>query len=210
MYLGLLDLALVAMSRDKERVVFCYDDDDQLHLQSMGEIANALVFPMTIEGFESSSGRHDPQNTWYVCAARHDWTKGPFQSLNHFMPCWHKDQVPKHVWDFVKCKADSDVASSRLEMAQILATHAQNPGAPSDLTEASFRSVLDKYTVLEKKEIFFSEAERVGLVCQEVPGDGDCGIWSLLALESGPSHEGHTAGDVKLMRTASWIVFDIF
>ena len=99
-YLGVLDLALLAIQRKKDVVLLYYDNErpeGPLAMRSLAELIETLTggaekFP--------GVGSCDPKSadTWILALCRADFHRCDFESMNHFMPVYPKAQV-KEDWE---------------------------------------------------------------------------------------------------------------
>ena len=102
-YLGLVDLLLLAQSRDKNLVCCCLDNDTPRCMSLVKFVEESLE--VKFSDFSADPSVSD-KNTWFVICCRADCQRVDFLSLNHFMPACHKLQLGEEMWDKA-CAASS-------------------------------------------------------------------------------------------------------
>lgn len=99
-YLGLLDIALLAIQRKKDIVLLYYDNEraeGPLATRSLADLIETLTggaekFPCV------GSCDLKSEDTWILAPCRADFRRCDFQSMNHFMPVYPRAQV-KEDWE---------------------------------------------------------------------------------------------------------------
>lgn len=95
MFLGLADLALLSLSREKNMLVVFYDNEKQGApkcvpiLQLMNEFLSDDYHKFEVE---ESPDMSSPV-TWVAAGCRGDFKRGPFLHMNHYVPAYPKVQL---------------------------------------------------------------------------------------------------------------------
>ena len=176
-FLGWGDVAIHANQFWHEVMVLCWDDNDE-GLLPLSRRLNALT------GFDFGSDQPpdlSKSSTWIIAWTRADYQKGPFQSLNHALPMFHRKQLPDdfdRLTESMMSKFDQRVKKIRMQLSL----------CEDEVDEDVFikASLEDTLLTLEKKRLFFRDMIDRDLMPVDVPGDGNCCIWSIIALQAGP------------------------
>ena len=200
-YLGILDLAMWAMDREKELFIIYHDDEykDIPAVRPVDDICQDFV-PAALSWGQRKSGDMGSKNTWVVSACKADFTKGGFRQLNHFVPVFTRQQMGA-LWDEVTVKS----------MQKLKKRHAAAQSRLNDLdmddSDDEWRcSVQDQEQLLQRKLAFTDLRHSMQMHWGDVPADGNCALWSLMALEDGPVvlNQQSSTSDMILLRKASW------
>ena len=200
-YLGLGDLALLA--REDEVAVETHHWVDSSwgqpgpkslsdRLQDfMGDNAAAFGQPVGLDGSASSK-------TWVVSFTSASFARGSFFSLNHVMPLLKKELIGDQ-WEKVtsetmsKMKGKLDKVKKKLEA-----------WSDDSEDEALYESMMTRLQFLQQKMHFYQTLISDGYFPIDVPGDGNCLLWSVACLRKGASSltKEPRAKDIKQMRKA--------
>lgn len=91
--------------------------------------------------------------------------------LNHFSPVWHRAELPEGFVEEKKKAYDDELETLRRRCFEST--------DPSVLTHAS-----DRIRQIRNFQFLQKWLDRVDLFATEVPGDGNCAIWTLIALNA--------------------------
>ena len=156
----------------------------------------------------ASSGHSPPEDimhvdhesgSWNVAVLLADYTRGSYQQLNHFVPLFQKDTMGEQLWS--KLTQESSIKHAK----RIQKCQAMLPGEDESDDEfaASAREHLE---LLLRQQDFNQITESIDLFASAVPGDGNCGLWTILSLEGGPvaKCQGVDLKHVQQMREDTW------
>ena len=200
-YLGLVDIAILAASREKDVLLMVYDNETEGSptVRSLSSYFTGLDGRVQLAGEENPS-IHSP-SAWVFAACHNSFKRVEFTRLNHYMPLYPRSQLNEE-WDPMISKLvkqlDAAIARTRDHwnemqfvdaiMAQSLAQHVER---------------------LERKKVFYQESFQLGLMPAEVPGDGNCALWNMLAVQAGCFVQStlSTKERVQELRMAPWFVW---
>lgn len=200
-YLGELDLALLA-GREGPPIypTLAYWDSDGLQIRPLSTmLADFLGLGMR-EKLELGN-----METYVMLKCRADLVPGSVTELNHYIPVWHEKQLGQE--RFVLCQKiiEADVAVRKLAINEKLVEVSRAHGDP-EWADAALAGLLMDEKHLESEEKLNQELFMNGLVPFQVPGDGNCLLWSWLALEHGPDcildgkNYSRSISDSKMLR----------
>lgn len=176
-WLGLLDIALLAIQRKKD-IALLYCDNERamgpLATRSLADLIESLTggavkFPCV------GSCDLKSEDTWILAVCRADFQRGNLQSMNHFMPVYPRAQV-KEDWEQF-----TEKLRKRCERRLRAAQSSRDEESDEELHPSLDLSI----RTLRCKKQFFEGILAMDLMPAEVPGDGSCALWSILALEGG-------------------------
>ena len=178
-YVGFADLALLASVREKNVLLLVYDDE--VEGPPLMKSLTSVMHTWT-DGKFSWPGDMNPEptapNTWILAYLNGNYERCSFLQLNHFMPLYPSIQFGE-TWAAV---VDQELGSIASKLARAKAMLAN---CDSDDDEAVKQSLENNMKRLELKLKFFQTCTNMNLLPVEVPGDGDCSLWSLLAVQAG-------------------------
>ena len=172
----------MAKVRNRDVLLLIYDDEseDAPKLRPLNEMLQQLSNPTDLHG--PMPGSRDPDiedaRTWVLALTRADYARGPWLSLNHFVPLYHQSnfqgQFDEHASKLMT-KTNHLVSVSQVGLEQL-----------NEWEDDVFReSMQDQLERAENKQRFFKTCIDLGLLPKEVKCDGDCLLWSLSACASG-------------------------
>ena len=202
-FLGLPEIAMLA-EREKKNVLLLYYDNDFEDVPTLTPLAQVL-FSFTGGALGSADGELSDMaslDTWVLAACRADFVKAPFQQLNHYMPVWTKKQMGSD--DFEKtmkhslAKIDKKILSLNKKLER---------DSDDSMDEALQESILPHIGWNHRRKAFFQNLEEMGLLPVEVPGDGNCLLWSVVSLLAGPTIRSalSTLQKVEALRLDAWL-----
>ena len=160
-WLTILDLVLLAEIYKRRMLLTVYNQDCPLKVQSAEEWLQH-VCPTFLTSVEATAP------AWHI--ALHNINFEPTDDLgklNHWAPAWSQDEIGKANFDV---QYQAQVASLQQQLLV-----ARNSGQPD----------ANHLARVERQLQFAKELKLdIGWVCGEVRGDGNCGLYSLLALEN--------------------------
>ena len=180
-YLGPGDLAMLATEKGADVCTLHWDDE-------VAGVPPAVSLPERIKGLASIDGalwetqkeKDQPEASWTVAWLCSNFVRGGFLRMNHSMPLVPKEQVPD--WDQVS-KTVLEKLSRKVKKAE---SKCQNCSESSDgEAEAVMASLIERRNILQQKQLFFETMITSGRLPLDVPGDGNCLIWSLACLMKG-------------------------
>lgn len=192
-YLGILDLAILCLKRHKDVFMMFYDADFATRpgMKSLLEILQMYV--STDVGW---NGCTHPDlaspNTWVIAASRADFQTDTVNRLNHYQPAFPQQGMHPDAWNFVTSEA-----RNRLDKGIVRALKREEE-ASSD--EEWYQSLCDHTQTLKAKAEFFRRLHAAGVNPVDVPSDGDCALWTILALEHGPMVRGEKSQHEQVKR----------
>ena len=178
-YLGILDIALLARAREKDILLVYFDDDfeDAPGVSTLFEVLAKLVPGSVMPPVEKAI---DPasSSTWTVASVNASFRRGSFQQLNHFLPLFNKEAMGDNAWDTIALQ-NKDKLKKRIQ-------HSISALPPDDDPEDEFsESIREQVHVLERQLAFMDMMHRLSFHPGMVPADGNCALWTLLALDGG-------------------------
>ena len=176
-FLGLGDLALFAC-QEKVGVLTHHWVD-----RNWGE-PGPLSLNQRLQSFTGEENEFVPgpldASPWVVSFTSCTFARGSFFSLNHAMPLLHKDDIGDG-WE----KMTSDTISKMQAKLKKLQMKLDAWSADSDGDEAH-ESLTMRFQQLEQKVFFYQTLITQGYFPVDVPGDGNCLLWSMACLKKGP------------------------
>lgn len=198
-YLGLLDLALLGIKKKKEiRLVF-HDDDfkDAPPIKNLKEVIS-VMYPDAgpCFNFESDSA------PWYIGVTKANYARAPQRQLDHFVALFLKEEIGDGMWDLVTSSHEKKF-QKRYDF--LLRQIQEN----DDSDEEFVRSLYDHFQPLENQKAFVNAMKTLSLRSVLVPGDGNCALWTILALEVGPvaGNQVGTMQEVMELRKDACVVY---
>lgn len=187
-YLGVLDLVLLALLGGKDVVLVVHvKDNDATTVQN---VPLRKYLEDTVSGIVLEDLNPDPdfssESTWFVAAVRADHkatSLSEFFEVNHFIPAWHKSQLPESDWKLLTGKAKLALADKQLKISKQI--HGCMSSATKGQNSEALASLLEMQEIYEDEESEFHDFEFHDFFISTVPGDGNCCLWTLLALRGG-------------------------
>lgn len=184
-YLGLVDIAMLALAKRKRIILLTADKGG---LKSPTDILKVLAdqLPPQVHLDLSDCKVDEPidtsnPNVWFLLYCRADFKVDNILSMNHFLPLWHCDQLGKEDWEYAVQTSLHDLS----EKNYALATHMQ----AENIEDEVFESLLEQSVLIESTKAMLDKLNEMKFVAQMVPADGNCGPFSLAALERGKPQE---------------------
>lgn len=181
-FLGLGDLALIAAERKKSVLVLCYDTEAAAvpGLHSLGSMLNSLSEGCWDPSLDLKADTSD-HNTWVVAYVNcGSWARTPFQSLNHMLPLFSQSLCGAN-WSTL-CQTLMAKLDHRVNKLGRLAAIAAED---SDENDECHLSLVEQVSLAESKRVFFKLMMDAGFCACDVPAEGNCFPWSVLALQAG-------------------------
>ena len=100
-------------------------------------------------------------------------------NLNHFVPAWSSADLGLEDWEVARNHCLDNICERKLSNAQMIR------GLPADSPDEVLNSLLDAGDTLQAWEDMQGWLRGHSLCSQEVPGDGNCALWSFLCLQRG-------------------------
>ena len=210
-YLGLLDIALLAFHSKSDVAILYYGSENQnprrlvdllsafLEQSDCDNVDLASVFPMP------DSALHGDR--WYMIACRADWRHATqVNECNHWVPAFHKDDMNEAKWNLHKATLEAQLAAEIERTAKELAKLAQSSEQLEE-DEGVAESLSAQWVSLEQKQAFLNAMHSRDLSPDFVPADGNCGIWSFLALNAREPGTTLSKSEMKEVRKESWHPF---
>lgn len=177
-YLGIADLALLVAHRDVALHLIYYDDDfeDLPRMKSLTDILSELLPDSMDLAPDALMNPPKSSRQWCVAACRGDYVRADFRALNHFVPLFQQEAMGEDLW--------MNVAGGALKRVDKQINQCQSQAGEFD-DEDMVSSMMDHVGRLQNKRDFINTMHQSGVHPVLVPGDGDCGLWTLLNLEGG-------------------------
>ena len=118
---------------------------------------------------------------------RADLQPGSLQEGNHFMPLWHKSQLGDATFVFYQRAVEAEIAAKKAHVCERLVNISEMDEEDEDWGSALLSSLLVEEKQLDVEEALYKRLFATGFVPCNVPGDGNCLVWSFIAHELGPS-----------------------
>ena len=197
-YLTLLDILLLCIHRDKGIMIGYIVEvgeevkREEVKLISLKHVLEEMTTSVFVDIPDPDLGS---ENTWVFIACTADFkpasVEADFLRLNHFIPAWHKDQL-KAEFDWVRCCEQESLLNQLAANAQ--ATMDLMNKDLNDDEDVVLSSLLDEGSHLKNQQRALDLICNAGLVPKFVLADGNCALWSVLALQHGRS-EVEALGD---------------
>ena len=141
-------------------------------------------------------------STWVFAVCHNTFERVSFTRLNHFLPLYPRSQLNEE-WDPMTSKLaknlDDAISRTRDHMNGL------------QFVDAAMAKSLEQHLGrLERKRVFYNEAFKLDLMPAEVPGDGNCALWTLLAVRSGCFVQSALSTEERVaeLRMEPWFVCD--
>ena len=182
-YISLLDLALLADSEGKDAVIIFHTSEGPMSFQKLLKVMETAC------GVDNLADDDLPdfasQDTWFYVGCMANFQKKPINHLNHFIPCWHKEQFSSEAeWDVVRHSLLQDLTGQHLEIANRL-HEIMEEEEEAELIEAEMETMMHEEQCVKDTIKAVEEMLSMGLYPFLVPADGNCGVWSTLMLRRG-------------------------
>ena len=197
-YLHPLDAFLLAEKRGKHMHVVMAEKGLELEICSQRAALAAVAPEFPQCGFLSAKRAPTPlaaedlhacpsgKDTWIFVCSNFANGRAAACALNHFMPAWHRDQLGEESWKHCRAIAHSE-HEARLQEIERLKGELDDPA--SDLEEedrgAYLADLQERKWQFESQWELMLDLEKLGLHCEDVPGDGDCALHTIQALMDG-------------------------
>ena len=206
-YLSPLDLGHLALRRGKELVLCFLEKDKSVNPSKCTFLSFKLFLENLLPDHDFPDLEDEPdmssRDTWIIWATRADFQPVELKdlaSVNHFVPVWHRSQIPQNdngQDDFeVVMKAAMIKHSKQKQSLEGQIKDIQEKNHTDEEDEAKMASLMDQLDLLQKevdaRELFKS----YGCHFHSVEADGNCGLWTVLALLGGLRETPH--GDVYI------------
>ncbi|CAK8991551.1 Uncharacterized protein SCF082_LOCUS2894 [Durusdinium trenchii] len=160
-----------------------FDDDENPRIQKVREICKSLM-PAEYFVVDDSSSEVDTASpdSWFIVPCRADYKRSTFAELNHFLPAWHRDQIPTD-WQRCHMKLQEDLERKQKVFANRVAKLRREPkSADTTSAIAELEELMER---LDAEEKLHQTVRERGLFAEDVLADGNCGIYSLDELGQG-------------------------
>lgn len=182
-HVTVLDMLILCLPRNKNMVCVMRDNDDLCArpvAQIISEVKNVTVADL------SADPDFGDKDTWFLLATRADFKKGEFLTLNHFQPGWHKKQLSAEDWDECQVSTVKDLMLREGKNARDMEALLKKAKKMDPIDFAAWQNSLE-----EEKEQLQDESQAVkdflslDIHMENVPADGNCGLWTMLSWENG-------------------------
>lgn len=181
-YLGILDLALLALKRGKDLAVLYWDDENAAGIPVIRpalEIMQSFV-PECVHWDGKKTVNLASPDTWIAACLRAGFHRGSFCQMNHWIPVFSRQQMGEEFWS----KRTTEVMNKfKKSYERTQARMKQDDSDSDDVYQASLQNLLRQ---LNAKSDFWTTLHAVGIHPEEVPADGDCCLWTAASLLAGP------------------------
>ena len=168
-----------------------YYDDGFGDLPSAIDLMEVIRPMVVIEDPEQQApGSSSP---WYFAALMSDYRRGSFQQLSHFMPLFCKTHMGAGTWTTLS-------HSVSRKMSKRLNQFAASLPAEDESEDEFSASAKEHLMLLQRQKLFFDVMQKIDFLPSVVPGDGNCALWSILALMGGPVQKDPESSDVYRKR----------
>ena len=178
-YLGLADLAMLSIEHNKQVMVLLLGDEDP-ELKSL-----KLMLPSPVAGMETHADSPDisSHGTWCFAFCSCDFKPHQLHQWGlrgHFLPLFPRELELFH-WD----REVADLQSKLQHRVQKLEAKVASMKDDSSEDESAVSDVSIQLTSALQKQKLFQALLRMNLFPADVPGDGDCCLWSIHCLQNG-------------------------
>ncbi len=173
-FLGLLDLQLLALHFKRKIMMVFYDTDftDFPKVVPLTDMLRRLT-----PGVPCPSSSDEEAEPWYIAGVSADWQRREFRRISHFVPLFAKSSMGLGLWDMLAGGSMSKMTDRLARMCP-----ETDDGQSGDEFERSMRELAK---TLEDQIKYTKMMNAIDLHVAPVPADGDCAIWSFLALDGG-------------------------
>eukprot|EP00435_Cladocopium_sp_Y103_P022138 s2415_g5.t1 len=180
-YLGLLDLALLAFQRGRD--ILCCFNEANAEMSLTNVLQEFRKYLPAGVGLQDDKRQPDvgSHETWILVGTASNFKKVAYQTINHFMPAWHRAYLGEAKWNLCQAATQLRFAHKKAELAEAILKVQED----QDGDEAVLLSLLEDQSLLEDEEKFLKELASMDLFAEQVEGCGNCGILSMMALEKG-------------------------
>ncbi|CAK9004757.1 Hypothetical protein SCF082_LOCUS8319 [Durusdinium trenchii] len=185
-YLSILDMLLLGAARQKELLLLLHEDGEKATIQSMCQLLE------NIQDLEiTDMARHpDPadQNCWLFVGTNASFHPSSIDQINHFLPAWHRKQLGEKNWSVAqRCSLKRLMAREAAHAAECERARRLNRSSSMDADEAEcYSAELEQQAdLLRAEDAAMTLFSRADAFAQNVPGDGNCALHTVFALESG-------------------------
>lgn len=165
------------------------------------------------EGFgleEEEDGARDPRDDFHLLMCSYHYDAASEQDVNHFIPLRHRTQFDEESdWDVCVSNLKHDIINQKIslqkEMQACVDRH--GPEMAADLPE--FNDLASRSNFLEAEEKVFCALIDMEYFPQQVPGDGDCLLSSILHLLAVPMSYFYDPKQIRGhndLRHVSWLI----
>ena len=183
-YVSLLDLMLLALSRNKAIAVAYFGDEGDAQKVRVRCLRDTLESLTNCDYHDVPAADPSSKDTWIFVGCTADFSSTDLMAMNHFVPAWHRKQLPDEFDS--KCNTLANLCQEAISGKEKEAAElADKETDDEEEGEVQLLSVLDEIRLLEKH---LAAADLLGqhdLLPKFVPADGNCGLWSLLELQRG-------------------------
>ena len=183
-YLGILDLALIALEKGKTLILLHGDDEPEgLRPRNVLEVMESFV-PTAVYWEGEKEMDFAALDTWIMLSCKANFAPATFRQLDHWIPLFSKQQEGEEEF-----RTNTERVAGRLTkgLASIRkALEGCEEGANQSEDEEWKESLVTRMSTLEWKQILFKNLIAMDLDPVEVKGDGNCAIWAALTLQAGP------------------------
>lgn len=173
---------MLARRRGKDLVFLSYKNEPQLQLTDIHSMLRTACDAYPQEEWKIDFSSH---HTWFIIHCHASLEAVPEQSLNHFIPAWHRSQFNYADWAVALASARKHVADFqadiKFKMLEMLGDDRDRTATPQEMEKFEGLIAQEKYGNNMAKAL--TRFEEIGLVPEFVPADGNCGLWSVWALE---------------------------
>ena len=187
-YTSFLDMVLLANCLDK-KLMFVANVDSLEVEDSLQVLSGLLPGDICITDDQAS----DPSNLWYVLLTRYDCQVAKKASeLNHWIPCWHRSQLGDAAFQLGLKTYEHSMISKKVKIQAVMVDCTETLEDEGEQEDEHIQAVLENamhdMELAEAEEKCFAALHSLDLIPEQVPGDGNCGLWSILKLQdTGPS-----------------------
>lgn len=183
---------MLALNRNKD-LVFTFVNEEKGDQEVVGMSFGQLVedyLPGITRADDSSLQPHfGSTDTWLVRVGRYDnkpVSLATFTSMNHFEPAFHREQIGEANLTTGFTNSLSVISK---ELADIERSQKKLKDKKQLFNKAQWESLETSKRELQEEDAARKLFINYDVLTKRVPGDGDCGLWTFLALERGPGFD---------------------
>ena len=183
-YLSFVDMFLFVEEKEASIRYVIHEEGKLLEPES-ALLAIQQMLPKEMD-IEKHCSAHDPSSPmcWHFLLCKFDFSSDQLCNLQHWVPCFYKDCVGEDTWAACIQMYTSSLEERKLQIEANIIESMQND-AEDKMQDACLEAHLEAQEHLQLEEKTFKGLHSMNLFPVQVPGNGNCGVWSLLACSEG-------------------------
>ena len=125
---------------------------------------------------------------WHFLTVKTDYAPVHHGECNHWLPAWTKEELGAE-FEVRRLQATADIHQQMYEhtktVQELTQAANQSDDETSGVNDAKMESAMENISLLESQKLCFEALHAAGYCPIDVPADGNCALWSVLALQNG-------------------------